>query len=489
MFEKKIAWRSTAIATIAAGSQGARASRRGDVGAGGVDARAQRRGQQGRRRERDAHQRLQRQPEAPTPARRRSSRAGPSRAASGTAAARTPPGRAAPAGARCVRSRRARRRAARSTGPGRSRRRRRRPRTAWRRRACARRPAACCCRRRRAGGRARARNQSASATDAPSAARGPAPGAARVRGGAGCVSIAPAVIRARSVSDTTRFMMMLARWPGSPWWSPATTKPIASTRRPLLAFVDGRPDASLLLVNDGSKDATGEVLERLARERPGRIAALQLTPNRGKAEAVREGMRAALAAGAEIVGFLDADLSTPPARDRRPAGGARPARHPGRDRRARRHARVRHPAQRRPPLPRPRVRDRGVDDPAGARLRHPVRGQAVPGGPRAHGCAGDAVPVALGVRRRVPGAAADRYARRATSAARAPSSRFRCRSGTTSRDRSSALAGWRGRCAIWRWSRATCRPGDGRCTTAKILRSNSFFARRNRLADRADCGG
>ncbi|HXU03794.1 MAG TPA: glycosyltransferase, partial [Polyangia bacterium] len=82
---------------------------------------------------------------------------------------------------------------------------------------------------------------------------------------------------------------------------------------PLLAFVDSHPDASFLLVNDGSRDATGEVLDRLAAERPGRMVALQLTPNRGKAEAVREGLRAALAAGAEIVGFLDADLSTPPA--------------------------------------------------------------------------------------------------------------------------------------------------------------------------------
>jgi len=81
---------------------------------------------------------------------------------------------------------------------------------------------------------------------------------------------------------------------------------------PLLAFVDDHPDASFLLVNDGSKDATGAVLEAVAAQRPGRIAALQLTPNRGKAEAVREGLRAALAAGAEIVGFLDADMSTPP---------------------------------------------------------------------------------------------------------------------------------------------------------------------------------
>lgn len=82
---------------------------------------------------------------------------------------------------------------------------------------------------------------------------------------------------------------------------------------PLLAFVDSHADASLLLVDDGSTDATAAVLERLAAERPGRIRALSLTPNGGKAEAVRRGLRDALAAGAEIVGYLDADLSTPPA--------------------------------------------------------------------------------------------------------------------------------------------------------------------------------
>ena len=82
---------------------------------------------------------------------------------------------------------------------------------------------------------------------------------------------------------------------------------------PLLAFVDTHADASLLLVDDGSTDATGAVLDRLAAQRPGRVRALSLTPNGGKAEAVRRGLRDALAAGAEIVGYLDADLSTPPA--------------------------------------------------------------------------------------------------------------------------------------------------------------------------------
>src|SRR5436309_2923571 len=55
---------------------------------------------------------------------------------------------------------------------------------------------------------------------------------------------------------------------------------------PLLAYLDAHAEASLLLVNDGSTDATGALLDRIAGERPGRIRALQLTPNRGKAEAV-----------------------------------------------------------------------------------------------------------------------------------------------------------------------------------------------------------
>ncbi len=82
---------------------------------------------------------------------------------------------------------------------------------------------------------------------------------------------------------------------------------------PLLTFLDGTPDASLLFVDDGSTDATAERLAAAAAGRPGRIEVLALSPNGGKAEAVRQGLLRALERGAELVGYLDADLSTPPA--------------------------------------------------------------------------------------------------------------------------------------------------------------------------------
>jgi dolichyl-phosphate beta-glucosyltransferase len=81
---------------------------------------------------------------------------------------------------------------------------------------------------------------------------------------------------------------------------------------PLLAFVDGRDDTRLVLVDDGSKDATRAVLDALAARRPDRLAVLALPENRGKAEAVRQGLQHAMSGGADVVGYLDADLSTPP---------------------------------------------------------------------------------------------------------------------------------------------------------------------------------
>jgi dolichyl-phosphate beta-glucosyltransferase len=80
----------------------------------------------------------------------------------------------------------------------------------------------------------------------------------------------------------------------------------------LLAMVEGRPGLKLLLVDDGSRDGTRRVLEALAARRPERIGVLPLDVNGGKAEAVRRGMGQALAAGAAVTGYFDADLSTPP---------------------------------------------------------------------------------------------------------------------------------------------------------------------------------
>jgi dolichyl-phosphate beta-glucosyltransferase len=89
----------------------------------------------------------------------------------------------------------------------------------------------------------------------------------------------------------------------------------------LLSLVGGEiPATRLLLVDDGSRDATGARLAALARRAPGRIDTLALEHNRGKAEAVRQGLLQALARDASVVGYFDADLSTPVAEIRRLLG-------------------------------------------------------------------------------------------------------------------------------------------------------------------------
>ncbi len=72
-----------------------------------------------------------------------------------------------------------------------------------------------------------------------------------------------------------------------------------------------RTGARVLLVDDGSTDGTRALLERTAHASEGHVATLALWPNAGKAEAVRRGLSAALASGAKIVGYIDADFSTP----------------------------------------------------------------------------------------------------------------------------------------------------------------------------------
>ena len=76
-------------------------------------------------------------------------------------------------------------------------------------------------------------------------------------------------------------------------------------------FLGREPAAALVLVDDGSTDATGERLEEVRGCAPERVEVLRLDANRGKAEAVRAGLLRAFDAGAPYAGYWDADLATP----------------------------------------------------------------------------------------------------------------------------------------------------------------------------------
>jgi glycosyltransferase involved in cell wall biosynthesis len=77
---------------------------------------------------------------------------------------------------------------------------------------------------------------------------------------------------------------------------------------PFLATMEG---VGFLFVNDGSRDATEQVLAELCTTDPARMVFHSLAQNSGKAEAVRRGVLLALRERAAVVGFWDADLATP----------------------------------------------------------------------------------------------------------------------------------------------------------------------------------
>lgn len=73
----------------------------------------------------------------------------------------------------------------------------------------------------------------------------------------------------------------------------------------------GQEHVSLFFVDDGSRDDTFQLLTSLREKFPGQVDCLRLEKNKGKAEAIRQGMLANLSRKADYLGFFDADLATP----------------------------------------------------------------------------------------------------------------------------------------------------------------------------------
>lgn len=76
-------------------------------------------------------------------------------------------------------------------------------------------------------------------------------------------------------------------------------------------FAAEHPFIRLVMVNDGSRDRTADVLAGMATAMPTQCTVLSLARNSGKAEAVRQGMVYAFSSGADAAGFIDADLAVP----------------------------------------------------------------------------------------------------------------------------------------------------------------------------------
>lgn len=77
------------------------------------------------------------------------------------------------------------------------------------------------------------------------------------------------------------------------------------------AALDSDRNLEFIFVNDGSKDATGEILTGLRHRAGERAHVVELARNSGKAEAVRQGVLNAFERGAVYIGYWDADLATP----------------------------------------------------------------------------------------------------------------------------------------------------------------------------------
>ena len=71
------------------------------------------------------------------------------------------------------------------------------------------------------------------------------------------------------------------------------------------------PHVTFIFVNDGSTDETGDILASLKETAPRQIATVNLQRNKGKGEAVRQGILHAIPGDFDYIGYWDADLATP----------------------------------------------------------------------------------------------------------------------------------------------------------------------------------
>ena len=80
----------------------------------------------------------------------------------------------------------------------------------------------------------------------------------------------------------------------------------------IATFLARHPDVFVWLIDAGSSDKTGDVIDNLAQKGPTQVSTIHLEHNVGKAEAVRQGMIGILPlCDAAWFGYWDADLAAP----------------------------------------------------------------------------------------------------------------------------------------------------------------------------------